>query len=178
MAAVIAPTSVPLRRRALPAGVALLATEALDLVNVPAAGTLAQQAQDWLRSFRPGILQAPAHNDHDARALVSRVEQYISLVEVAANAISDLDTAHQNDGTATFLYQLQSFYDYLTNTRAELRELQNQQTLVKFACQTEIKNLLDQKQDELMNQAILFCVRYPWGSTSDRYSEISLFSRL
>ncbi|KAG8719291.1 hypothetical protein FRC09_011378 [Ceratobasidium sp. 395] len=106
MAAVIVPTPGPLRRRALPAGAALLATEALDLVNVPAASTLAQQAQDWLRS-----LKAPAHNDHDARGLVSRVEQYISLVEAAASVISDLDTAHQNEGTATFLYQLQVFYE-------------------------------------------------------------------
>ncbi|KAG8718335.1 hypothetical protein FRC09_012813 [Ceratobasidium sp. 395] len=146
MAAVITPTPAPLRRRALPAGAALLATEALELVNLPATGILARQAQGWLRS-----LKAPAHNDHDARGLVSRVEQYISLVEAAANVINGLDTAHQNEGATTFLYQLQEFYDYLTNARAELHELQNQQSLVKFACQTEIKSRLDEKQAELMN---------------------------
>ncbi|KAG8718334.1 hypothetical protein FRC09_012812 [Ceratobasidium sp. 395] len=154
MADVTAPSSSNLRRRALPAGAALLATEALGLANIPAASTLAQHAQDWLKS-----LKAPGHNDQDARGLMSRIEQYISLVEAADAVVSTLDTAHQGEGTATFLYQLRGFHDYLCKTRVELRGLQVKRPTVKFACQKEIKNRLDDKQDELLSQAILFCLK-------------------
>ncbi|KAG8792899.1 hypothetical protein FRC12_004555 [Ceratobasidium sp. 428] len=154
MADVVNPSSGALRKRALPAGAALLATEALGLASIPAANTLAQQAQDWLKS-----LKAPAHNDQDARGLTSRIKQYISLVEEAATVVGALDTAHQGEGTATFLYQLQEFYDYLCTTRVELRDLQNKPSTVKFTCQKEIKNRLDDKQDELFSQAILFCLK-------------------
>ncbi|KAG8719292.1 hypothetical protein FRC09_011379 [Ceratobasidium sp. 395] len=164
MADVTTPSSSTLRRGALPAGAALFATETLGLASIPAVNTLGQQAQDWLKSLRadtnkPDILQAPAHNDQQARGLMSRIEQYISLVEAADIVVGALDTTRQGEGTATFLYQLREFHDYVCKTRVELRGLQDKRPIVKFACQKEIKNHLDDKQDELLSQAILFCLK-------------------
>ncbi|KAG9123958.1 hypothetical protein FRC07_013370 [Ceratobasidium sp. 392] len=159
MAVVAPPPSSSLRRRALPAVTALLANEALDLINVPGANSsLAQQAQEWIASLKPRILQAPANNDQDAQEQVSRIEQYIQLVEAAANVISDLDVSHQDETTATFLLQLQEFHEYLDSTRTELQDLQDQRSMVKFARQVEIRSRLDEKQNEIWDQAILFCL--------------------
>ncbi|KAG8737259.1 hypothetical protein FRC10_008387, partial [Ceratobasidium sp. 414] len=152
MAAVIAPAPAPLRRRALHAGAALLATGALELVNVPATNGLAQQAQSWLATLR-----APENNDQNAREQATRTEEYAQLVETTGNMIGELGAAHQDESTSTFLFQLQQFHEYLNNALAELQNLQTQRALVKFACQAEIKNRLDAKQDEILNQVILFC---------------------
>ncbi|KAG9121749.1 hypothetical protein FRC07_002162 [Ceratobasidium sp. 392] len=160
MAVVVPPPSSSLRKRALPAVAALLANEALDLVNVPGANNnLSQQVQAWITSLKadanqPRILQAPANNDQDAQEQVSRIEQYIQLVEAAANVISDLKVVHQDETTATFLLQLQEFHD----TRTELQDLQDQRSMVKFARQVEIRSRLDEKQNEIWDQAILFCL--------------------
>ncbi|KAG8699523.1 hypothetical protein FRC08_005264 [Ceratobasidium sp. 394] len=158
MAAVVAPTPAPLRRRALRAGTALLATGALDLVNVPAANGLAQQAQGWLASLRPHILQAPENNDQNAREQATRAEQYAQLVEITGNIVGELGAAHQDENVSAFLLRLQQYHEYLKNAHAELQSLQTQHALVKFACQAEIKNRLDEKQDEILNQTILFCL--------------------
>ncbi|KAG8704388.1 hypothetical protein FRC08_002255 [Ceratobasidium sp. 394] len=158
MAAVIAPTPTPLRRRALRAGTTLLAAGALDLVNVPAANGLAQQAQGWLASLRPHILQAPENNDQNAREQATRAEQYAQLVETTGNIIGELGAAHQDENVSAFLLRLQQFHEYLNKAHAELQNLQTQHGLVKFACQADIKNCLDEKQDEILSQTILFCL--------------------
>ncbi|KAG8719290.1 hypothetical protein FRC09_011377 [Ceratobasidium sp. 395] len=173
MTIIAAPPPAPLRRRVLPAGAALLATEALDLVNLPAAGSLAQHAHEWIKSLKvsytllflrlkrqtdtnqPRILQAPANNDQDARDLTCHIDRYIRLAETAVNFVSDPDTAYQDESTARFLLQLQVFHDGL---RAELDGLQDERLMVKLACQTDIKSRLDEKREEILNQAILFCL--------------------
>ncbi|KAG8718336.1 hypothetical protein FRC09_012814 [Ceratobasidium sp. 395] len=158
MATVIAPVSAQLRRRVLPAGAVLLAAEALDLVNVPAANSLAQQAHEWVKSLKPRILQAPANNDRDAQELTCHIDRYTRLVEAAANFVNNVGAAHQDESKAKFLLQLQGFYEYLSGLRAELDGLQDERPLVKLACQTDIKSRLDEKREEILNQAILFCL--------------------
>ncbi|KAG9123959.1 hypothetical protein FRC07_013371 [Ceratobasidium sp. 392] len=164
MVAVVPPAPNPLRRHALRAGTALFATEALDLVNVPGVNPLVHQAHEWIASLKtdmnqPRILQAPENNDQDARELTSRIELYSQLLETAADIINELDTGDQNDSTAANLLQVQEFHEYLSNTRAELQVLQAQCSIVKFACQTEIKSRLDRKHEEILSQAILFCLK-------------------
>ncbi|KAG8792897.1 hypothetical protein FRC12_004553 [Ceratobasidium sp. 428] len=176
MATDIAPVPVQLRRRVFPAGAALLAAEALDLVNLPAANNLAQHVHEWVKSLKvsyilpfsrlnrqtdtnqPRILQAPANNDQDARDLTSYIDRYVWLAETAANFISDLDAAYQNESTAKFLLQLQGFHEYLGGLRTELESLQDERLMVKLACQTDIKSRLDEKREELLDQTILFCL--------------------
>ncbi|KAG9075407.1 hypothetical protein FS749_012931, partial [Ceratobasidium sp. UAMH 11750] len=86
------------------------------------------------------------NNDQNAREQATRAEQYAQLVAITGNIVS------------AFLLRLQQFHEYLNKAHAELQNLQTQHTLVKFACQADIKNCLDEKQDEILNQTILFCL--------------------
>ncbi|KAG9121750.1 hypothetical protein FRC07_002163 [Ceratobasidium sp. 392] len=164
MAAIVPPTPNSLRRRALRAGTALLAAEALDIVNVPGANTLAHHAHEWIASLKTDtnqsrILQAPENNDQDVRKLTSRIELYSQLLETAATMIDELDAGDQGESVAANLLQLQEFHEYLSNTHAELQNLQGQRSVVKFTCQAEIRNRLDRKHEEILSQAILFCLK-------------------
>ncbi|KAG8687365.1 hypothetical protein FRC08_012000, partial [Ceratobasidium sp. 394] len=87
MAAVLVPTHNPLRRRAFRDGAILLANEAADLVDIPAATNVARALRESAASLRPRVLQVPAANDQNAQEQLVLIERYAELIEATANSI-------------------------------------------------------------------------------------------
>ncbi|KAG8704450.1 hypothetical protein FRC09_003527 [Ceratobasidium sp. 395] len=155
MADVLAPAPAPLhrRRRTLHDGALLLANQAVNLVNVPAA----TNAADDIRAF-VAALKAPGENDQNTREQFINVQQHAQPIMAISQAISQLEGVDSN-GTATdFLALLDQLSKYLSDTGAELQALQQQSLTVKFARQTEITRLLDAKKEETLNRIIVFCL--------------------
>ncbi|KAG8741531.1 hypothetical protein FRC12_015633 [Ceratobasidium sp. 428] len=159
MAAVLAPVPAPLhrRRRTLHDGALLLANQAVNLVNVPAATNAADDIRAFVASLKPRMLQAPGENDQNAREQLINVQRQTQPIIAISQAISQLEGVDTN-GTATdFLGLLDQLNKYLSDTGAELQDLQQQSLTVKFARQAEITRLIDARKEETLNRIMIFC---------------------
>ncbi|KAG9099891.1 hypothetical protein FRC06_004731 [Ceratobasidium sp. 370] len=157
MAAVLAPNPNPLRRRAFRDGAMLLANEAVDLVNVPAATNVARALREWSASLRPRVLQVPATNNQNAQEQAAVIERYARLIEDTADSISRLGTTTEGN-SAVFLLLFQQFHEYLVAAHTEIEDLQNQPPTVRFLSQSEVTRRLEKLHEEIHNRVILFCV--------------------
>ncbi|KAG8719287.1 hypothetical protein FRC09_011374 [Ceratobasidium sp. 395] len=156
MAAVLAPSPVPLPRRAFRDGTLLLANRAANLINVPAARNIARELRTLAKAMKPHILQAPAVNEENAQQQTNNIQQYAEYVETIAERISQLDGVDLS-GTAGELWELlQEFDEYISNAIEELQGLQAESIAVKFACQNEITRRLDAKREETMWRVLAF----------------------
>ncbi|KAG8717961.1 hypothetical protein FRC09_013357 [Ceratobasidium sp. 395] len=159
MATVLAPVLAPLRRRrrTLHGGALLLANQAANLVNVPAAGNAAHDIRAFVASLKPRILQAPGENDQNAREQVIEIQQCAQLLATFSKAISRLDDVDYESPTVDLLTLLDRFNEYLSDADAELKDLLQQSLTVKFARQAEITRLLEDKKEETLNCIMIFC---------------------
>ncbi|KAG8710466.1 hypothetical protein FRC09_000124 [Ceratobasidium sp. 395] len=177
MSAVLAPVPAPLhrRRRMLHDGALLLADRAVNLVNVLAATNAADDIRAFVASLKvsfvilpplwmvqadanqPRILQAPGENDQNAREQLISVQQHAQPIMAISQAINQLEDVDSNGATTDFLALLNQLSKYLSDTGAELQDLQQQSLTVKFARQTEITRLLDAKKEETLNRIMIFC---------------------
>ncbi|KAG9122914.1 hypothetical protein FRC07_000505 [Ceratobasidium sp. 392] len=167
MAAVLAPNPILLRRRTFRDGTLLLANQAANLINVPAARNIARELRALAASLKcqvdanqPRILQAPGVNDEHAQEQAIDIQHYADFIETIAEGMSRLEGIQYNETIAKFWILLQQFDDYLSSAVKELQVLQYQSVTVKFACQIEITRRLDAKKEETLNRVILFCLCY------------------
>ncbi|KAG9079243.1 hypothetical protein FS749_008682 [Ceratobasidium sp. UAMH 11750] len=154
MAAVLVPTHNPLRRRAFRDGAILVANEAADLVNVPAATNVARALREWAASLR-----VPAANDQNAQEQAALIERYAGLIEATANSISRLG-ASTGGNSAAFLLLFQEFDEYLVTAYTEIQELQSQTSTTKFLSQSEVTRRLEKLHEDIHSRVILFCLEH------------------
>ncbi|KAG9074415.1 hypothetical protein FS749_014023 [Ceratobasidium sp. UAMH 11750] len=159
MAAVLAPDPNPLRRRAFRDGAILLANEAADLVDIPAATNVARALREWAASLRPRVLQVPAANDQNAREQAALIERYAGLIETTAHSISRLG-ASTGGNSAAFLLLFQEFDEYFVAAYTEIQELQSQTSTTKFLSQSEVTRRLEKLHEDIHNRVILFCLEH------------------
>ncbi|KAG8744861.1 hypothetical protein FRC12_014719 [Ceratobasidium sp. 428] len=158
MTAVLAPVpALRRRRRTLHDGALLLANQAVNLVNVPAATNAADDIRAFVASLKPRMLQAPGENDQNAREQFMNVQQQAQPIIAISQAINQLEGVDSNGTAADFLALLDQLSKYLSDTGVELQHLQQQSLTVKFARQTEITRLLDAKKEETLNRIMIFC---------------------
>ncbi|KAG9090821.1 hypothetical protein FS749_000262 [Ceratobasidium sp. UAMH 11750] len=154
MAAVLAPNPNPLRRRAFRDGAILLANEAVDLVNVPAATNVTRALREWAASLR-----VPAANDQNAQKQLVLIERYAELIEATANSISRLGVS-TGGNSAAFLLLFQQFNEYLVTAYTEIQDLQNQTPATKFLSQSEVTRRLERLHEDIHNRVNLFFLEH------------------
>ncbi|QRV85515.1 hypothetical protein RhiJN_13533 [Ceratobasidium sp. AG-Ba] len=147
-----------LRRNNIRGGTTLLASGAAALINIPAVDSLARQAQDWLKSLKPHVLQVPEQNDRGVQDQAARIEEYAKLLDNIGSVTGDFSSYHTGD-MDSFLFQMQVFDDYLTSVRKDLLSLQQQQYSTKFSNEVEIRSYLERKKAGISDQTISFCLR-------------------
>ncbi|KAG8792894.1 hypothetical protein FRC12_004550 [Ceratobasidium sp. 428] len=175
MAAILAPSPVPLPRRAFRDGALLLANRAANLINVPATRNIARELRTLAKAMK-----APAVNEENAQQQTNNIQQYAEYVETIAERISQLEGVDLS-GTAGELWELlQEFDEYISNAIKELQSLQAESIMVKFTCQNEITRRLDAQREETMWRVLAFCFKlsllanYTIIQTQARPSDTSL----
>ncbi|QRV92060.1 hypothetical protein RhiJN_20078 [Ceratobasidium sp. AG-Ba] len=157
-AAVAPVVGVPCRRIVWD-GSRLIVNEAAGLVNFQATENLSRALREWANSLKPRILQAPAANDKAAQEQASVIEEYAQIANDISEKLGNLNTESSIGVPEDFYLLLGEFNEYLSDAGDELRALQRQPVVVKYACQDEVKDQLERKKQETLNRIIMFCYK-------------------